>query len=83
MTREGGAASAAMANRCCSRAGSSSEFRTRHASCGRMQWSGRGLAISDVQRRRILECAAAARIDGWLDRALSVASVASVDELLG
>jgi hypothetical protein len=40
----------------------------------------RGLAISDVQRRRILECADAATIDGWLDRALSVASV---DELLG
>ena len=39
----------------------------------------RGLAISDVQRRRILECADTATIDGWLDRALSVASV---DELL-
>jgi hypothetical protein len=37
----------------------------------------RGLAISDVQRCRILECADATTIDGWLDRALSV------DELLG
>ena len=40
----------------------------------------RGLAITDAQRGRILECTDAPTIDGWLDRALSVASV---DELLG
>jgi hypothetical protein len=40
----------------------------------------RKLAITDAQRSRILECADAATIDGWLDRALAVASV---DELLG
>jgi len=39
----------------------------------------RGLLVSDDQRRRIHECTDVATLDGWLDRALLVASV---DELL-
>jgi hypothetical protein len=39
----------------------------------------RGLPMSDDQRRRIQECTDIATLDGWLDRALLVASV---DELL-
>ena len=40
----------------------------------------RGLPWSEDQRRRILACTDLATLDGWLDRALLVASV---DELLG
>ncbi len=39
----------------------------------------RGLPVSEDQRRRIQECTDIATLDGWLDRALLVASV---DELL-
>ena len=42
----------------------------------------RGLAVTDAQQRRIVECTDLAVLDRWLDRALSVAPVASVDELL-
>lgn len=40
----------------------------------------RGLSVSEDQRRRVLACTDLATLDGWLDRALLVASV---DELLG
>src|ERR1043165_6220213 len=40
----------------------------------------RGLPWSEGQQRRIVECTDRAMLDGWLDRALLVASV---DELVG